>query len=169
MKRTMIIGCCGAGKSTFSRALHSLSKIELIHLDQHYWKPNWKETNSEDWKKIVQEFANKSSWIIDGNYGETMDIRIQRADTIIYLDYSTSICLKRVLFRTLKYWRKERPDMPDGCKERFDVEFFHYVATFNLKRRKKILKKLRAVKHKKKILIFRNRKETTKFLDNYTA
>lgn len=162
----MIIGCSGAGKSTFSRALNSITKVELIHLDQYYWKPNWKEINTKNWEKIVQQFANKPKWIIDGNYSGTIDIRIQKSDTIIYLDYSTFICLKNVIIRTLKYWGKKRPDMPDGCKERFDLEFFLYVATFNLKRRKKLLEKLSAVKNKKNVLIFRNYKQANKFLEN---
>jgi len=60
------------------------------------------------------------------DYGRTMDIRIERADTIIYLDYSTLQCLWRITRRTWKYFGQERPDMHNECKERFDLDFYHY-------------------------------------------
>lgn len=166
MKRIMVIGCCGAGKSTFSRKLNSITKIELIHLDQFYWKPNWGETKSEEWEKIVQHLADKPYWIMDGNYGGTMDIRIKRADTIIYLDYPTWKCLSRVTARTIKNWGRRRFDMPSDCKERFDFRFFHYVATFNLTRRENLLKKLRLVADEKKVIVFKNDIQAYHFLEN---
>lgn len=70
----MVIGCCGAGKSTFSRKLHDITNLELIHLDQEYWKPNWEETDKNDWQNKVQQLANKSSWIIDGNSTELLNL-----------------------------------------------------------------------------------------------
>ena len=165
MNRIMIIGCCGSGKSTFSRKLQTLTHLELFHLDQYYWKPNWEETPKTEWTKIVQNLANKPHWIIDGNYGGTMDLRIEKADTIIYFDYPTTKCLWRVLTRTFKYWRKERPDMPTGCKERFDIAFLHYVATFNAIRRKQNLAKLDRFKNNKTVIIFKNDTEADTFLN----
>jgi len=164
MERIMIIGCGGAGKSTLSKKLSQLTGLELIHLDRHYWKPNWEMTDKPAWETLVRELSNRPSWIIDGNYGSTMDIRIAKADTIIFLDYSTLVCLWRVTKRTLQYWRKSRPDMSEGCGERFDWQFYHYVATYNSTRRKKILAKLDKVKDSKKVLIFNNDKETDNFL-----
>ena len=145
MKRVMIIGCCGAGKSTFAKKLNDKLNLELIHLDQHYWKPNWVETEKKEWEKIVRKLAAKDEWIIDGNYYGTMDVRLERADTVFYLDVSTIKCMSRVLKRIRKYKGTTRPDMPIGCKERFDFGFLHYVAIFNLTRRKNILEKLNAL------------------------
>ncbi len=104
MDRVMIIGCCGAGKSTFSKRLSQLTGLEVIHLDQYYWKPNWEESDKEEWTDLVKKLAGKPQWIMDGNYGGTMDIRMARADTIIYLDYSTAKCLWRITKRILKGW-----------------------------------------------------------------
>jgi len=59
MKRVMVIGCCGAGKSTFSRKLAEITKLETIHLDQYYWKPNWEETDKVEWKTIVTKLSNR--------------------------------------------------------------------------------------------------------------
>jgi len=166
MKRIMIIGCSGAGKSTLSHRLHTQSGIEIIHLDQYYWKPNWTETPRKEWEKIVHDLSLKSTWIMDGNYGGTMDIRLEKADTIIFLNYSTFKCLWRVIKRTFKYWKRERPDMPKGCKERFSLSFLHYVAMYNFTRRKSILKKLNTFKTSKNIAILKNDKEVNFFLQN---
>jgi len=163
-KRVMVIGCCGAGKSTFSKKLHSILGIELIHLDQYYWKPNWVESDSEEWKHKVQELAAKPEWIIDGNYGGTMNFRMDRADTIIFLDYSTISCLWRITKRINKYKGRTRPDMPEGCHERFDLEFYHYVATYNLLRRKKHYRQLEQHKVNKQTFVLRNDKECENFL-----
>lgn len=165
MKRIMIIGCCGAGKSSFARQLHALTQIHLIHLDQHYWRPNWVETPTIEWEKNVQALAALPTWIIDGNYGGTMDIRIKRADIIIYLDYPTWKCLWRVLKRTWQNHGRARADMPKGCKERFDLDFLHYVATYNLIRRKKLLQKLEGLPPKKKVIIFKHDRDARHFLE----
>ncbi|MEM6633628.1 MAG: DNA topology modulation protein [Bacteroidota bacterium] len=164
MERVMVIGCSGAGKSTFSRKLSQLTALELIHLDQHFWKPNWEEIDKAEWKEIVEMLSSKPKWIIDGNYGGTMDIRLSRADTIIFLDYPTLTCLWRVTKRTLTYRGRERPDMPKGCKERFDLNFYLYVAMYNTTRRKEILDKLAKVKGEKRMLIFNNDREASHFL-----
>jgi len=153
LKRILILGCCGAGKSTLSRSLAEKVDIPIIHLDQHYWQPNWQEPPKEEWCKTVEDLIKKDSWIMDGNYGGTLDQRIKRADTIVYLDASTITCMYRVIARILKYRGKVRPDMPAGCKERFDLSFLHYVLVFNLVRRKSILKKINGVKEEKKVVI----------------
>ena len=90
MQKILVIGCCGAGKSTFSRKLNNIINLELIHLDQYYHKPNWEEPDKEKWEKIVSHLVQKPSWIMDGNYKGTFDVRFKEANTIIYLDYSIS-------------------------------------------------------------------------------
>jgi len=164
VKRIMVIGCCGAGKSTLAKELHNKTGLEVFHLDQYYWKPNWVETPKAEWEPIVDNLSKKETWIIDGNYNSTMDPRIERADTIIYLDFPTYKCLWRITKRIWNYRGRERPDMTVGCKERFDLEFYHYVAIFNLMRRKPILNKLKQVATTKSVFIFRSDKETAAYL-----
>lgn len=168
MKKVLVIGCCGAGKSTFSKTLQSILKLELIQLDQYYHKPNWEESEKEQWEGIVNNLVQKPSWIMDGNYKGTFDIRFKEADTIIYLDYSTLKCLWRVIKRIVKYNGTVRLDMPNGCEERFDWHFIHYVATFNSKNRKGTLERLNAVKKHKKDYIFKTGKEADLFLSQIT-
>ena len=164
LKKILVIGCCGAGKSTFSNKLQSILKLELIHLDQYYHKPNWEEPKKGEWDKIVHTLVQKPSWIMDGNYSRTMDVRIKSADTIIYLDYPTVKCFWRVIIRIFKYHGVTRSDMANGCKEQFDLEFLHYVLTFNSKFRKVIKQKLNLVKEEKKVCVFKTDKQADKFL-----
>ena len=115
MQRILIIGSCGAGKSTLAIALGKKLSFPVIHLDSHYWQPGWQETEEARWQKIQHELIQGESWIIDGNYGKTMDIRLAAADAIIWLDYNRYLCLWRVLRRYLQYPGKVRPDMGVEC------------------------------------------------------
>jgi len=153
LERILILGCCGAGKSTLARSLEKELDLPIIHLDQHYWQPNWQEPSKAAWTTKVEELIKLDKWIMDGNYGGTLDLRIKRADTIVYLDASTIKCLYRVIKRIIKYRGKVRPDMPQGCPERFDLDFLHYVLVFNLIRKKSILKKIMAVANEKLTLV----------------
>ena len=168
MQKILVIGCCGSGKSTFSKKLQAVLNLELIHLDQYYHKPDWQEPEKEQWERLVSRLVQKPSWIMDGNYKGTFDIRFKEADTIIYLDYSILKCLWRVIKRIVKYHGTVRPDMPKGCEERFDLEFLHYVATFNFKNRKGIIERLNSVKEDKKVYVFKTDKEADLYLSQIT-
>jgi len=164
MQKILVIGCCGSGKSTFSKKLQSILNLEVIHLDQYYHKPNWEEMEEGEWGKTVNNLVQKPSWIMDGNYSDTLDVRIKHADTMIYLDYPTIKCFWRVIKRIFKYYGTVRPDMPKGCEERFNLEFLHYVATFNFKKRQGILERLNTVKDNKRVYILKTDKEADLFL-----
>lgn len=158
MKRILILGCSGAGKSTMARIINAELGLPIIHLDQHYWKPKWIESSKEEWEAKVNELIKGDEWIMDGNYGGTLNIRMSRADTIIFMNASTWTCLYRVTRRIFKYWGKVRPDMTQDCVERFDLAFFHYVLVYNLVRRKDILKKIKSAGKGKKIIISKSPK-----------
>ena len=136
MKKILVIGCCGSGKSTFSKKLQSILKIEVIHLDQYYHKPNWEEPEEEEWEKTVNKLVKKPSWIMDGTYIESLDKRIEKCDTVIYLDYSILKCFFRVVKRVFADYGKKRSDMAQGCKESIDLSFLKFVLTFNYRNQK---------------------------------
>lgn len=165
MKRILILGCCGAGKSTFARSLNDITGLGIIHLDQEYWNPGWIETPKDIWEEKVAELVQQDSWIMDGNYSGSLDIRLPRTDTIIYLDRSTWTCLSRVIQRIWKYKGRSRPDMIEGCKERFDWEFIHYVAVFNIVSKKRILHKLKKINNNQNLHILKNAPQIQKFLE----
>lgn len=160
----MVVGCSGSGKSTLSRKLAELTDLPLIHLDQQYWKPNWTETPKAEWEGIVEELASQDLWIMDGNYFNTMHIRAPRADTIIFLDIPTYKCLWRVLNRTRKHYGNVRRGMPKGCEERYDLDFLHYVATYNLMRRKRVVDLLESVKETKEVIILKSNNAVKEYL-----
>lgn len=163
MERICIIGGCGAGKSTLARELGRKLNILVVHLDKLFWRDNWENVSSEDFKARLLKELEKDKWIMDGNYTATLNERFKYADTIIFLDLSTLTYLTSIVKRWFAYRGKTREDMGENCPERWDWEFFWYTATFNKKQRKQIYKKLETAQDKK-IIIFKSRKMVKKFI-----
>jgi adenylate kinase family enzyme len=138
MKKIIIVGSGGAGKSTFAKQLGDALKIEVIHLDRLYWKPNWITTPKDEWSKIVQLLLTRDSWVMDGNFGGTREMRMRASDTVIFLDIPRRICLYRILKRFVIYRGTNRPDMAEGCNERFDWEFIQWVWTYPKRARSRV-------------------------------
>lgn len=164
MNRVMIIGSAGSGKSTLTQKLSNILALPVIHLDKYYWKPNWIPTPNEEWDQVVNEFTMKEQWIMDGNYSRTIDLRISRADLIIYLDMPRWLCLYRILKRRVKYHKKTRPDMNEECPEKIDLEFIRWVWKYRGRSRLKTLEKLEQVKNQKEIIIVTNRKQVDEII-----
>jgi len=131
MKRILVIGCSGAGKTTLSQELGRHLRFPVHHLDRLWWRPGWAHVSREDFDAGLAEILNTDRWIIDGDYNRTLPERLKYADTVILLDYSRSLCLYRALKRIMRFRGNVRPDMADGCPERFDREFLRYVWNFN--------------------------------------
>lgn len=127
MKKVIVIGSGGSGKSTFSNQLGEVTGIEVIHLDREYWRPNWEKTPVDEWEAGVTAMLERDSWIMDGKYGGSREMRMRAADTIVFLDLPRYVCLYRILKRTIKYYGRSRPDMAEGCDERFDLEFLLWI------------------------------------------
>nr|WP_249310318.1 DNA topology modulation protein [Bacillus sp. FJAT-49736] len=160
----MIIGSGGAGKSTLARQLGEKINIDVFHLDKLFWKPNWTGVPKEEQKKIQKELVKKEEWIMDGNYSGTMDIRLNEADTIVFLDIHRTTCIFRAFKRIVKYRKKTRPDMGEGCPERFDWQFFKWIWEYPENKRPQILKRLHLLSGYKEIIILKSRKEIEQFL-----
>jgi len=168
MKRILVIGCGGAGKSTFSKELSGKLGIEIIHLDRHFWLPGWQMLEKDEWEKLTDEFINQDEWIMDGNYSGTLDKRIERADTVIYFDFPRWRCLFNAFMRMLKgkLFRKKRSDITSGCEERFDLEFYKWIWNYNSNNRDENLKRLDSISGEKKVFVIRNYREKKEFLDS---
>jgi len=165
MKRVLVIGSGGSGKSTLSVELGRATGLPVIHLDREYWRPGWEETPKDEWKSRVEKLLAGDSWIMDGNFGGTREIRMQAADTIIFLDLPRRVCLYRVLKRTIKYYGRSRPDMSEGCNERLDLEFIMWVWNYKHRSRKRLLAELEKLEGKS-VIILRNQRQVSDLLAN---
>jgi adenylate kinase family enzyme len=142
MKKIVIIGSGGSGKSTLAKILGKKLNLNVYHLDALFWNPNWIGVSKEEQIRVQQKLVKEEEWIIDGNYGGTMDIRFNEADTIIFLDMNRIICVYRAIKRSIQYRNKTRPDMGVGCKERFDLNFLKWIWKYPKTNRPEIIKKL---------------------------
>jgi adenylate kinase family enzyme len=131
MKRVMIIGSNGAGKSTFSYELSKRTKLPLVHIDKIYWRNRWEVTPKEEFDKIVMLEAQKPNWIMEGNNIRSINQRLQYADTVIWFEFSPILCIFNIVKREIKYRNQVRPDMPDECVSQFNMKFLREVWRFN--------------------------------------
>ena len=163
MERILIIGCGGAGKSTLARQLGEKTGLPVVHLDKLFWHPGWVESTKDEIDVKILEAMQKPQWILDGNYNRTLPMRLEKCDTVIYLDFSRFACLMGVVKRVLTTYGTVRPDMAEGCPERFDLEFLRWVWNFNKNHREKYYRLLQQCPDKE-IHILRNRREVRKLL-----
>lgn len=165
MKKVVLIGSSGSGKSTLATQLGDKIKIKVYHLDILFWKPNWVGVSKDEQRKVQNNLVKKEEWIIDGNYGGTMDIRLNAADTVIFLDMHRTICVYRAFKRMMQYRRKARPDMAEGCEERFDFDFLKWIWSYPKTKRPEILKRLEQITEDKQIIILKSPNEVKNFLE----
>lgn len=117
MKRIMIVGGAGAGKSTFARTLGAQTGVQVHHLDQIFWKPDWQRRAVQETRRMVDALEAQDCWIIEGGIAQSYANRLARADVLIWLDLPIGIRLWRLVRRILKHRRYSRPDLPSGCDE----------------------------------------------------
>ncbi|MBP3962893.1 DNA topology modulation protein [Paenibacillus lignilyticus] len=165
MKKMILIGSGGSGKSTLARKLGELLSIEVHHLDALLWKPDWIAVSKEEQITIQDELLGRDRWIIDGNYGGTLDRRIKAADTVIFVDLSRWICLYRVLKRRFRHRHTKRIDMAEGCEERITLHFMRWVWAYPSKHKPKIMKQLMELSNDKSIIVLKTRSEVRTFLE----
>lgn len=165
MQRVLIIGSSGAGKSTLSRRLGKQLGLPVFHLDQYFWEPGWKQVDGFEWYERNRRLIDADRWILDGNYSSTMNMRSERADTLIFLDLPLWLRLWRIFRRRLRYHGRARPDMTPGCPERITWQFLRYVWRYAKDRRPRIMDHLaRCREEGKTVLIFQTRQQIDQWL-----
>lgn len=163
MQRIIVIGCPGSGKSTVSRALHNKTDIPLYHLDMMYWNADKTTVEKSVFIERLFSVLEKDEWIIDGNYGSTMELRMAVCDTVIFLDYSLDVCLDGIRERR----RKPRSDMP-WIETEEDAEFIEFIKNYNEQQKPKVLELLEKYSDKN-IITFKSREEADAFLNGEKA
>ncbi|MCI8413092.1 MAG: hypothetical protein HFE47_03240 [Clostridia bacterium] len=141
-KKILVVGCGGAGKSTFARAMGEKLGIPVVHLDKLWWQPNWIERTPEEFDSLLADSLSQSQWITDGNYRRTFPLRLQNADFCVFLDIDAKTCMKSVYKRAKTYKGKTRPDITDGCVEQVDPEFAEWIHNFSQSVRPEMLAEL---------------------------
>ena len=164
MKRVIVVGSGGSGKSVFSRQLGEITDLPVIHLDTLFWRPNWTSTPKDEWAEVVRSEIAKPEWIMDGNFGGTRSLRMQAADTIIVLDLPRWLCMFRIFKRLAMFYNKKRPDMAEGCKEKVDWEFLIWVWSYKNTSRVRLIKELESHQDKN-ILFLKSRRQVADFLE----
>ena len=159
MKKIIVIGCPGSGKSTVSRALHDKTDIPLYHLDMMYWNADKTTVEKSVFLERLSVVLEKDEWIIDGNYGSTMELRMAACDTVIFLDYPLDVCLDGIRERR----GKPRSDMP-WIETEEDAEFIEFIKSYSEQQKPKVLELLEKYSDKN-IVIFKSREEANAFLN----
>lgn len=164
MRRVVVVGCGGAGKTTFALELGRALDLPVVHLDRFYWRPGWEPTPSGEWPAILEAALSGDRWIADGNYFSTLAWRASVADTVVFLDVPRRVCLARAVRRALT--TRHRPDMADGCRERIDPGFLRWIWRFPTRDRPRLLAALeRAARAGKVVHHLRGGTEIRRFLN----
>lgn len=168
MKRVLIIGSSGSGKSTLARQLGAKLELPVIHLDRHYWHPGWVGTPNAEWQKIVARLIQRDAWIMDGNYRNTLNMRLEAADSVVFLDLPPWICALRTLKRRIQYRNRPRPDIADGCKEfLFDPQLFQFiqhVLSYPDRAKPYVMSQLMGIANEKHVVLLQSTKDVNNFL-----
>lgn len=114
-QRVLVIGCSGAGKTTFATRLAALTGLPLIHLDREFWQPGWRMPEGARWQEKVRSLVAGERWIIEGTFTSTLDLRLPRADAVVWFDFPRGRCLWRAFMRAARSYGRARPDMAPGC------------------------------------------------------
>lgn len=134
LRRVIVIGCSGSGKSTLSARLSNVLGLPHLSMDREFfWLPGWKLRERGEIRRMIAGAVAGERWIMDGNSAGTLDIRLPRADLVVWLRLPRRLCLFRVVRRWMRYAGRTRPDMADGCPEKIDLEFLRYVWNFEKK------------------------------------
>ncbi|MBQ2734316.1 MAG: adenylate kinase [Clostridia bacterium] len=160
MQKVMIIGCPGSGKSTFARALQAATGLPLYYLDMLYWNADKTTVSKEVFRGRLREILDTDAWILDGNHGSTMEMRLEKCDTVFFLDFPVAVCLGGIQAR----FGKPRADMP-WVETEEDAEFLNFIKAFEAESKPKILTLL-AQHPEKQVITFRSREESATYLQS---
>ena len=167
-RRILVLGSAGSGKSTLAAAIGTATGLSVVHLDRLFWNPGWVETAADEMDRRVAEAAAGESWIIDGNYLRSLPLRLERCDSVVFIDLGRLVCLYRIIKRRIVFHGKARSDMGEGCVEKIDWEFVRWVWGFPKHSRPAIIEALnRAVSDGgKQVYQLGTRRELKQFMDS---
>lgn len=159
-----MIGSGGAGKTTFAHLLAERLQLPLIHLDALYWRPGWEAPPNEEWDRTIEALVARDAWVMDGNYGRTLSVRLLACDSVVFLDLPRIVCVWRLLRRRVIYRGRGRPDLPAECPERLSWDFVWWVWTYPQRRRPDVLRQLASLAPDKRVVVLRSSRAVREYL-----
>jgi adenylate kinase family enzyme len=170
MQRVMIVGQPGSGKSTFARELGEITGLPVVHIDHIHWQPRWIERSRAEKTRLCLEVEAGDAWIFEGGHSATWANRLERADTLIWLDFPVGIRFWRIVKRTVVWHGRSRPDLPENCPEGFHREtlpFWRYVWRTRVTARARIAGLVALAPSGIQITQLASRRAVKAFLDDY--
>lgn len=165
-KRILVIGSAGSGKTVLSNKLSKELSIEVTHLDKIYWLADWHKQSDEYCLEKTEQLINNDEWILDGNYIQTLDKRLEKADLVIFLKINRFECIKSLFKRRNLTIKKKivRDDLAEGCKDKLDLCFLKWVFSFNKKYAPRLMEKLKQYPNVD-LKVFSKRKDAFDFIN----
>jgi adenylate kinase family enzyme len=167
LKRVIIIGNGGAGKSTLARQLGAALQIDVTHLDSVYWRPHWLPMPEAEMNAAQEHLLAQEAWIIEGQFKQTLEAFLQATDMIIYLDFPLLLCLYRIAKRHLRYTGKSRPELGEEYPELLTLNFLWRVLKFSIYTRVEVLKKIEQFAQNRKVIILHTPRQVKRFLSKF--
>jgi len=167
MERVVILGTGGAGKSELARELGRRTGLPVVHLDVVLWKPCWTRGTAEQDRCDFAAAIGGERWILDGDFLSVPDgdVRFERADTVLFLDFRRSTCLWHVFKRLVRDRRRSRPDLPEGCREGFDLALLRWIWRYPRVDRPRVLALLAGLDHRVDVRLLRSRTDVRRYVD----
>jgi adenylate kinase family enzyme len=164
VRRILVIGSGGAGKSTLAARIAERTGLPLVHLDALYWRPGWVAMPADEWQACIERIVAQDAWVMDGNYGGTLEVRLAASDMVVFLDVPRLVCLWRVVRRWLQYAGRERPTLPAGCPEKLSWEFVWWIWTYPARRRTPIIQRLGKLPSSTRVEVLRSTAQVERFM-----
>jgi adenylate kinase family enzyme len=168
-RRILVLGSSGAGKSHLSRDLARILAIGAIHLDDHFWQPDGEPCGDLEWREIVKELAARESWIMDGTYERSLDLRIPWADAIILLECPSELCLERVMRRETEIPKSPRRERCGGSSYQIHRDHVQYVSRYASVTRPIVLERIERYGRGKTLAVIRAPEEVGPVLSGVAA
>ena len=171
MQRVLVMGSSGSGKSTFARRLSEMTGIPFVSLDALYWKPGWVASDNAEFGQRVAEVARRPQWVMDGNFtgSGAGELRRQVSDTVIWFDLPRRTCMFGLMKRIAGSYGQVRPEMAEGCPEKFDFEFLRYVWNYRRRQRPKLLAFFKGLRPDQTLMTFTRRRQADDYLAHRAA
>lgn len=157
MRRVVVVGCGGAGKSVLAARLGQILDLQVTHLDAVHYDADWNALPPAEFAERQRDIVDGASWVVDGNYAATLPVRLARADTVIFLDLPARVCLAGIARRRLR---------PRGERHRITWTFLRYVVTYRRKMRPRVDRLIEEHASHARRLRFTSRREVATFLEH---